>query len=155
MSELTVDTPSSVSLAVPQPTQRPFVNLQPPLTVSPIEIGVEVVNPTDANTVALHIPMDMLYLRIGTDFDGQIQWTLTGPNGGSTTAIWDNPSVVFNGNLSVNPVVTNSRKTVTIDWANTDPGVSFTYTMNALIEINNVLIPIRHDPTVHNDPPTF
>jgi hypothetical protein len=154
MSEMIVDKSSSVPQAAPpKHSPRPSHTLLPRLTDTPIQVTV--VNPHDDRTVALHIPMDQLYLRVPEEFNGQIEWTLTGAGGTETPAIWDNPSIVFSGNVSVAPVVSNNRKTVTIIWANTDPGVSFTYTMNALIEIGGHLIPIRHDPTVHNEPPTI
>jgi hypothetical protein len=119
-----------------------------------ITVELEVNNPLDPNTISLHVVNeDQRYLSIPQDCARAITWTITGEN----EVKFDNPPLTFTGNdPGTAPVVSPDRKSVTIAWANTSvtQGKSFYYTLRAITTIGNTTIPITHDPTVHNEPPT-
>lgn len=121
----------------------------------PITINVSIVNPTNPNTVALQIATELEYVSVVENFDDTITWNLQVPMG--VEAYFDNPAIAFPGEDTgpLNP--TRTATSVSIDWSNVDMerrGVSFHYCLYAVIVIDEVLIPVNLDPTVHNDPPT-
>ncbi len=121
----------------------------------PITIDVEILNPTDPDTVKLYIETDLRYVSVVEEYDDTITWNLQVPLG--VTAYFDSPAIAFPGEDpgTLNPVRTPTS--VTIDWSNTDSGrkgLSFHYQLYILIVIDEVIVPIDNDPTVHNDPPT-
>ncbi|HEV7763838.1 MAG TPA: hypothetical protein VGQ76_02435 [Thermoanaerobaculia bacterium] len=119
-----------------------------------ITVDLEVHNPADPNTVSLHVVNEeQRYLHIPQESARAITWTITGEN----EVKFDNPPLTFTGpDPGTTPVVSPDRKSVTIAWANTSAsqGRSFFYTLRAITTIDTLTIPITHDPTVHNEPPT-
>jgi hypothetical protein len=127
------------------------VNETPSPFAQNVVINVRIRNYTDVNTVALEIDSDLLYVRVVENFSGTITWNLDVPKG--ATAFFDNPGIQFVESSAPKPVrITNTQ--VVVGWTNSQPGVSFHYRINVVIQIGSVLVPVRHDPTVHNDPPT-
>jgi hypothetical protein len=117
----------------------------------PIDINIGILNPTVADAVALDISMANRYLIVAENFLGKIRWNLNVPSG--VTARFDNPPLEF-AEIDTPAPVRVSDILATVDWANNAPGLSFHYTLYVLIEIDESLVLISHDPTVHNDPPT-
>lgn len=119
-----------------------------------ISIDLEVNNPTDPDNISLHVVNEeQRYLSIPEESARAITWTITGEN----EVRFDNPALTFTGpDPGTTPVVSQDRKSVTIVWVNTPEtqGRSFFYTLRAITTIGTATIPITHDPTVHNEPPT-
>jgi hypothetical protein len=108
----------------------------------------------DASLAALAIPTNLQYVSVEEDFADTITWILDVPE--NINAFFDNPAIEFVESTAPTPV-RMSNTVVTVDWSNTNPalqGLSFHYRINVVIEIDSVLVPVNHDPTVHNDPPT-
>jgi hypothetical protein len=120
-----------------------------------ITVPVTVLNPTDPDAVALSLPVDQRYISIGVDEIATITWNLD-PEG---DAFFDVPAIdFFADNTGLLSFTRNSDTSISIEWLNVNPaaqGRSFFYRLHVVIPIGGNLIPIDHDPTVHNDPPTI
>ena len=133
-------------------------DVAPPSTVSgptDISISLGINNPDDPNFVSLIVPVDQQYVSIHEGFNGTITWNLDGEN--TVNAFFDNPPISISGDCMMPELVTQSSKTISMNWANDSSptrGMSFFYTLRVFVVINGARIPLRHDPTVHNDPPT-
>ena len=127
---------------------------QEPLSES-VTIPVSITSPTDPANVGLRIPPQYRYLRVIVNFDDTITWQLDDA-AVSAGAFFDNPAIVFQN--SPGPLLIQRSSTqVSVDWENVNPatrGQSFSYRLFVVVPINGNLIPVVHDPTVHNDPPT-
>lgn len=122
-----------------------------------LPIPVTITSPLDPANVGVQIPADLRYLRVAQDYDAKITWTLDTSN--AEGAFFDNPAIVFQTSpgpleITLNP----SRTQLSVDWSNVNPatqGVSFSYRLYVVVPIDGNLIPVVHDPTVHNEPPTI
>lgn len=107
----------------------------------------------EEGSFGLSVPPQYQYVSVVENYDNTITWTLD-PNG--FDAMFDNPPVVFLN--SPGPLhITRGNLEAKVEWSNVDMatrGQSFSYRLRVLVRINGMLIPISHDPTVHNDPPT-
>ena len=120
-----------------------------------ITISLGITNPNNAQLVDLLVPVSQQYISIPEGFDGTITWNLDGE--GTENAHFENPPLTANGVVGTPTLTVHEPKTITVPWSNTTEelrGISFFYTIQLFVEIDNQRIPIAHDPTVHNDPPT-
>lgn len=128
---------------------------QEPLAES-VTIQVSITSPTDPANVGLQIAADQRYLRVAENFDDTITWELNTSN--APGAFFDNPGIVFQnspGPLEIHR--TPDGKQLSVFWSNVNPatrGQSFSYRLYVVVPIGGNLIPVVHDPTVHNEPPT-
>jgi hypothetical protein len=137
------------------PPSRPTFTPQAPLaSLAQIHLGID--NATDPDFVDVIVPLDQRYLNIAEGAKGTIEWLLDGAD--TQNATFDNPAITFDGNAGplLNATVTGDGKVLTILWANDlmNQGLSFFYCLRVVVEINGVKIPVTHDPTVHNEPPS-
>ena len=128
--------------------------IQPISFTSDFTIPVGITSTTSAENVALVVPAAMRYVSVIVNFDHTITWHL---DPGNSDAIFDDPPIVFLNNPG--PLVINRTNwTVTVDWQNVNEatrGRSFPYRLCVVVTIDGARIPVTHDPTVHNDPPTL
>ena len=120
-----------------------------------IVISLGISNPTNPNSVGLIVPPNQQYLHVPEGFNGTITWNLDGDD--TTNAFYDNPPITVSGDCLMPELTTQTSKSITMNWANDSlatQGMSFFYTLRVFVVIDNMDIPVRHDPTVHNDPPT-
>jgi hypothetical protein len=132
---------------------KPNHTLQPSFQTGPVVIPIGILDADNPNTVKLDIPDALRYLSVAEGFDGTIVWNLEPPPG--VEAFFDNPGVNVDEHFGTR---SNDNKTLTVDWSNTDiltRGRSFPYRLRVVVVINGLLIPVVHDPTVHNDPPSI
>jgi hypothetical protein len=100
------------------------------------------------------VTSDKPYVGVLAGETRDIVWTLTSelPN-----VTWDTPPVTM-FSQGVNPAVEVEGPTARMRWSNDDPakqGLSFHYRLHLLMKVNpTLIIPLSHDPLVHNDPPT-
>jgi hypothetical protein len=120
------------------------------------DIRLTILFPTKADLVDVFVPEDQRYISIGYGASGTIEWRLDGA--GTEQATFDNPAISFDGNPGhgLNMEVSEDRKVLKLLWANDvmNRGLSFFYRLRVVVEIDGFKIPVTHDPTVHNDPPT-
>jgi hypothetical protein len=137
------------------PTSISGLTLQSPLEAL-ASIPLAITNPDDPDFVDVFVPNDQRYISIQEGASGVIVWNLSGD--GTANATFDNPAISFDGSAgpTLNATVTEHGKVLTILWSNDlmNRGLSFYYRLRVLVEIGGVKIPVTHDPTVHNDPPT-
>jgi hypothetical protein len=147
-------TTEAATTAVSQPAAaRPTTSNLIEEDVITISLGIS--NPTDPDLVDLVVPIEQQYISIPQGFNGTITWNLDGE--GTENAHFENPPITVNGIAGTPTLSVQEPKTITVPWSNITTelqGISFFYTIQLLVEIGNLRIPIAHDPTVHNDPPT-
>lgn len=103
----------------------------------------------------LTLPLESEYLSIAEGFDDVLTWDLEVP--AHLNAYFDNPAITFSGQNSGALLINRQPNQVQYRWANLDDlsrGQSFYYTIHVVVNRDGMLIPVNHDPTVHNDPPT-
>jgi hypothetical protein len=122
----------------------------------PPALHVRVTNPETAETIGIELDVADRYLVIGETTSAlTITWLL--PTDGNV--FFDNPPLYF---TSGNPGATVTRVSgseVRVTWPpnpenGPNGGTSFYYRLAAVARFGETLVPITHDPTVHNDPPT-
>lgn len=120
-----------------------------------ITISLGISHPTDPASVGLIVPADKQYISIPQGFEGTITWNLDGDD--TENAVFDNPPLTVNGVSGTPMLAVQQPKTISVNWTNTTQdllGFSFFYTIQLHVTIGELIIPIAHDPTVHNEPPT-
>lgn len=151
MSTSTLETPTTTHSAASAIT-APLMTLQQPF---PEAFTIPVII-TDGTTSAAKVcvPQELKYASVAEDFDGTITWDLDVPTG--VIAKFDDPPIQFYGGDPF-PVTRVSDTRATIGWANpagANRGKSFNYRLNVRFIINDLVVLVSHDPTMHNEPPT-
>jgi hypothetical protein len=127
----------------------------PPFS-GPVTIPVTVVgNLTSPDSFRLDIPTEFLYVSVIENYHNTITWELVPQTG--IDAFFDTPAIDFPGQDTGSTLVEKTRSKVILQWMNVSPerrGRSYYYTLHVVVNAGGILIPVNHDPTVHNEPPT-
>lgn len=127
--------------------------VQPPFDQA-FTIPIGIANPTSPANAALTIDLALRYASVVENFDDTITWELDVPTG--VVAKFDNPPIQF-VNGSPFQVERVSDTLATVSWSNppgSARGLSFNYRINVLLYIDDLVVMVSHDPTIHNEPPT-
>lgn len=130
-----------------------LADVQPPFAHA-FTVPIGIADPTSPANAALTIPLALRYASVVENFDDTITWDLDVPTG--VVAKFDNPPIQFVDG-SPFPVDRVSDTRATVAWSN-PPGTgrrfSFNYRINVLLYIDDLVVMVSHDPTIHNEPPT-
>ena len=112
-----------------------------------IPVGVDVSKPDEPTLL-----IDVSNRRLPVPWLGTRTFNFTITNNANLT--FDKPAVTFVGDF--HPSVTWAEQNCSFEWSNSTSGsygLSYYYRIHALYNSNGTLIPVSHDPTVHNESP--
>ncbi|HYC60916.1 MAG TPA: hypothetical protein VEK79_15240 [Thermoanaerobaculia bacterium] len=143
-----------IAEATLSPETAAFTQLRNPSIDAAVTIPITL----NVAEMRLELPIQSRYLSVVENYDHPIIFTL---HGGGSEAFFDNPGIVFLNPPSFFTSGSLQRVTSTrleLHWSNVhlaDRGRSFDYRIFVVVRVNGFLVPVTHDPTVHNDPPTI
>jgi hypothetical protein len=132
-----------------------------PLIIPTITLLLDMCDPENP---VLRVPAQ--YRRLVATFGSSLDITFQVPVVEGVTVTFDTPAITFaqdavNGSVIPTYDVDPTSTSLKMAWTNATNrssfpnGTSFYYTLHAIVtdNITNRILPVSHDPTVHNDPP--